>query len=80
MVNRSDVMVLTDDTRSKRTAAYVEAELMLPHESHQLLEQLVAEYRFASLKHHGRMFASPKVIAELILMGWRSLPLPPAKQ
>ena len=63
-----------EDARPKRTLIYLEAERMVPRESRRLLEQLVAEYRFASLKHHGRMFASPKVIAELILMGWRSMP------
>ena len=57
-----------------RTPIYVEAERMLPTELHSVFEQLVMEYRFASLKHHGREFASPKVIAELILMGWRSPP------
>jgi hypothetical protein len=48
---------------------------MLPAELHAVLEQLVEEYEFAVLKHHGQKFCSPKVIAELILMGWRSPPL-----
>lgn len=60
------------NSKPKRTPTYVEAEAMLPIELQGVLEQLVSEYRFASLKHHGQEFASPKVLAELILMGWRS--------
>lgn len=60
------------NAKPKRTPTYVEAEAMLPTEFHGILEQLVSEYRFASFKHHGQEFASPKVLAELILMGWRS--------
>ena len=62
------------NSKPKRTASYIEAERTLPPQLHELLEQLVAEYQFASLKHHGRPFSSPKVIAELIRMGWRSPP------
>jgi len=60
----------------KRTPSFIEGESMLPPELHPVFAQLVAEYQFAALKHHGRRFASPRVIAELILMGWRSPPLP----
>lgn len=62
--------------KPKRTPIYIKAEQSLPPELHSIFEQLVAEYQFASLKHHGRTFSSPKVIAELILMGWRSPALP----
>jgi hypothetical protein len=64
------------DTRPKRSPTYLEAEKLLPPELHATFEQLVAEYQFATLKHHGQKLVSPKVIAELILMGWRSPPLP----
>lgn len=63
------------ESKPKRTPAYVEAERTLPQHLHGTFEQLIAEYQFASLKHHGRPFSSPKVIAELIRMGWRSPPL-----
>lgn len=63
------------DLKPKRTPIYLEAEKMLPPELHSELEQMVAEYQFASLKHHNQKFSSPRVIAELILMGWRSLPI-----
>jgi arsenate reductase (thioredoxin) len=60
-----------------RTPAYIEAEKTVPVELRPVFAQLMAEYRFASFKHHGQPFASPKVIAELVCMGWRS---PPAKK
>lgn len=39
-----------------------------------VFEQLLAEYQFACLRHHGRALVSPKVIAELVKMGWTSPP------
>ncbi len=60
------------DIKPKKTPIYMEAERGLPPQLHSLFEQMVAEYQFATLKHHQQKFASPKVIAELILMGWRS--------
>jgi hypothetical protein len=44
---------------------------MLPTELHPVFDEMLIEYRFASLKHHGMEFASLRVIAEVILMGWR---------
>jgi len=73
-VPKASSLRMTPIDKPKRTPSYVAAEQMLPSELHGLLEQLVAEYQFATLKHHGNKFASPKVIAELILMGWRSPP------
>jgi hypothetical protein len=60
------------DAKPSRTPIYLQAENTLPPELHSIFEQLVTEYRFASFKHHGRMFASPKVIAELVQLGWRN--------
>jgi hypothetical protein len=62
----------------KETPAYVSAKSMLPSELHAILDELITDYRFAALKHHGREWASPKVIAELVLMGWRSTAIPQA--
>jgi hypothetical protein len=64
-----------DVDKAKRTKSYMDAEQTLPKELHGIFEQLVLEYQFASLKHHGRPFSSPKVIAELVKMGWRSPPI-----
>lgn len=74
-------MINSDDTNGdrvsghKKTPTYLKAEETLAPELRPLFEQLTAEYRFAAMKHHGRPFASPMVIAELIRMGWRSPPL-----
>jgi hypothetical protein len=60
------------ETKFKETPSYLAAKEMLPVELQANLDELIADYRFAALKHHGREWASPKVLAELILMGWRS--------
>lgn len=64
------------EEKPKRTPTYVAAEQMLPRELHAQFQQLVSEYQFASFKHHGMKFASPKVLAELMLMGWRTCVAP----
>jgi hypothetical protein len=58
-------------TKPRATPIYLEAKSMLPPELHSIFDEMLIDYRFASFKHHGKEFASPKVIAELILMGWR---------
>jgi hypothetical protein len=55
-----------------RSPTYVAAEEMLPPNLHPVLKQLVMEYQFAALKHTGQSFSNAKVLAELILMGWRT--------
>ena len=37
-----------------------------------VFDELLEHYKFAALKQHGRAMASPLVIAELVLMGWRN--------
>lgn len=59
------------DPTPKQTPAVVQAREMLSTDLHPLLDQMIEEYRFAAFKHHGGRFVSPRVIAELILMGWR---------
>jgi hypothetical protein len=61
---------------SKETPSHAAAKAMLPTELQAYLGELVADYRFAALKHTGREWASPKVLAELVLMGWRSAATP----
>lgn len=68
------------EEKPKRTPTYIAAEEMLPAELRPQFEQLVAEYQFASFKHHGMKFASPKVLAELMLMGWRSSVVPSSRE
>jgi len=59
------------EIKPKETPSYLNAKKMLPPELHANLDELIADYKFAALKHHGREWASPKVLAELVLMGWR---------
>lgn len=59
-------------TYKKETPAVVLAKEMLPEHLHAELMAAIEEYRFASLKIHGTPFVSPRVLAELILMGWRT--------
>jgi hypothetical protein len=58
----------------KESPALAEAQKMLPPELHSVLNSMIAEYKFAALKVHGAQLVSPKVIAELILLGWRNTP------
>lgn len=41
-------------------------ELLQPH-----YDQLVETYRFYALVHHGKPFVSYRVLAELVISGWR---------
>jgi hypothetical protein len=43
----------------------------LPNELKSVFDQLVEDYRFLALKHHGSPFASYVVLAELVKIGWR---------
>ncbi len=54
-----------------KTPAYEEARRMLPAGLLSVLDMFIEHYKFAALKHHGKQWSSPKVLAELILMGWR---------
>jgi hypothetical protein len=66
-------------TKPKETPSVIVAKNMLPSELHPNLDELLEDYRFAALKHHGREWVSPKVLAELILMGWRAS-APPVRE
>jgi hypothetical protein len=59
----------------KQSPSFAAAKEMLPDELHPLLAQMVEEYKFVALKVHGRQLVSPRVIAELILLGWVSPPI-----
>ncbi len=54
-----------------KTPAYEEARRMLPAQLLPMLDVFIEHYKFAALKHHGKQWSSPKVLAELVLMGWR---------
>lgn len=55
-----------------KSPKYQEALEMLPSNLAPDFEKMIEHYKFAATKHHGRAMFSPKVIAELILMGWRN--------
>ena len=56
----------------KDSPALIEARAMLPPELQPELQRLLEDYKFAALKVHGSQFVSPKVVAELIRLGWRN--------
>ena len=45
---------------------------VVPDDLMPVFDELLEHYKFAALKQHGRAMASPLVIAELVLMGWRN--------
>lgn len=55
----------------KSSASYAEAMKMLPPELQPMLNIFIEHYKFAAIKHHGSPLYSPKVLAELLLLGWR---------
>jgi len=54
-----------------KSPKYVEALKIIPDDLVPVFDELLEHYKFAAQKHHGRAIASPLVIAELVLMGWR---------
>lgn len=60
---------MSDET--KRTQKHNEARDSLPPELVPLFDNLVAEYQFLAMKHHGSPFVSYIVLADLIRAGWR---------
>jgi hypothetical protein len=54
-----------------KSESYQEACKMLPASLIPMLDAFIEQYKFACLKHHGTRLVSPKVLAELLLMGWR---------
>lgn len=55
-----------------KSPKYVEAMGVVPDDLIPVFDELLEHYKFAALKQHGRAMASPLVIAELVLMGWRN--------
>ena len=57
---------------ANKSPKYIEALDFMPEDIVPSFDQLLEHYKFAALKCHGRAMASPLVIAELILLGWRN--------
>ena len=56
-----------------KSPKYMEALKIIPDDLVPVFDELLEHYKFAALKQHGRAMASPLVIAELVLMGWRNV-------
>lgn len=50
---------------------YKEAEAMLPEDMKDVFRRLVREYEYLTTLQFGRGYVAYKVLAELILAGWR---------
>jgi hypothetical protein len=61
----------TLDLNVKKTASFLAAQESLPSEHATLFEELVSDYQCAAVAIHGWKISSPKVLAELIRLGWR---------
>lgn len=56
-----------------KTPKYIEALKVLPENLVPVFDELLEHYKYAALNQHGRAIASPMVIAELVLLGWRNV-------
>lgn len=50
---------------------YQEAEAKLPDELKPILRRLTEEYEYYTTVHYGRGYVAYRVLADLILAGWR---------
>jgi hypothetical protein len=55
----------------KTSPQHAEERENLPEHLRLIFDQLVAEYKFACLKHYGRELVSYKVLADLVRDGWK---------
>lgn len=59
------------DLSVKRTPSYIEAENELPEDKRALFELLVSDYQCSAIQLYGWKISAPKVLAELIKLGWK---------
>jgi hypothetical protein len=55
----------------KRSDKHEHARDSLPEELRPIIDDFVADYKFAATKHHGSPFVSYIVLAEMVRAGWR---------
>lgn len=55
----------------KRTEKHEQARNTLPEELRPIFDDLVADYKFASVTHHRSAYVSYAVLADLVRAGWR---------
>ena len=52
-------------------AKYSEAEALLPDDLKPIYKKLVEQYEFLTILHFGNGYVAYKVLADLVLAGWR---------
>lgn len=67
------------DEKQTRTEKHELARRSLPEDLVPVFDDLVADYRFYAMKHHGSRFVSYAVLAEMVKAGWR-LAEPPLQE
>ena len=55
----------------KISPAFDHVRKSLPPKLHQVLDQLVEDYKFSSSINYGKEFVSYKILADLVKAGWR---------
>jgi len=55
----------------KKNPKHDDARRALPPELRPVFDELVADYRFSTLKHYSQPFVSYLVLADLVRVGWR---------
>jgi hypothetical protein len=50
---------------------YKEAEAILPEELKPVFKRFVEEYEYLTMTHFGRGYVAYKVLADLVVAGWR---------
>jgi len=59
-----------------RGAKFEEAEAMVPTELRDVFRKLVQDYESLTILHYGRGYVAYKVLADLVLTGWRPVSAP----
>lgn len=57
----------------KRSPKHEDARQSLPEELRHVFDELVADYKFATIKQFGQGYVAYKVLADLVRVGWRHL-------
>lgn len=60
------------DKLNPKSPKYMEALKVIPDDPVPIFDELLEHYKFAAPKQHGKAIASPLVIGELVLIGWRN--------
>lgn len=62
---------MSDDEPRVPTEKEIAARNGLPEELRPIYDEMLADYRFATIKRYGRGYVAYEVIAELVRIGWR---------